>query len=246
MIIVKIGGSVVTDKRKYRKMRENTIERMASEFVPGDSILIHGAGSFGHHVAGKHGLSNGLTDDNRLEYSRVVRDLQELNTRILDSLIRNGKPAITIPVHSFHMVGEEFMYRRFLDYLDRGIIPVTHGDVVLDPKKGMGICSGDQIAYHLSRALRPKRVIFVTDVDGIYDRNPTYPGARFLERVSSADSVHFSENVPDVTGSMEGKMRVMRAIARLGVDVLVINGLVRGRLRRAMLGEYVKGTRVLP
>jgi len=247
MLIVKIGGSVITNKGKYRKIRENIIKRLAYEFYPNDSILIHGAGSFGHYLADIHHLNDGLKEENRLEYSKVSRDLQELNTKIIEYLIRNGKPAITLPLHSFHMVGEEFNYRRFVDYIQRGFIPVIYGDIVLDPKKGMSICSGDQIAFHLAKALRPERVIFVTDVDGIYDKNPkVYDDAILLETVSSKDNIQFDGIFPDVTGSMEGKMSAMRAIARLGIDVLVINGLVRGRLRRAMVGDYVKGTRVLP
>ncbi|MEM2722607.1 MAG: isopentenyl phosphate kinase, partial [Thermoplasmata archaeon] len=123
----------------------------------------------------------------------------------------------------------------------------TYGDVILDPKKGMGICSGDQIAFHLSKSLKPKRVIFVTDVDGIYNKNPKiFSNARLIENLTSDQIVEFEGNVPDVTGSMEGKLRVMRAIAKLGIDVIVINGLVRGRLRKAMEGKELKGTRVLP
>ncbi|MGB9814395.1 MAG: isopentenyl phosphate kinase [Thermoplasmata archaeon] len=246
MYIVKIGGSVITEKSRYRKMRENVISRLADEFIPEDSILIHGAGSFGHYIADKFNLNDGLGDSNRIEYARVALDLQELNSAIIRALIEREKPAITIPVHSFHMVGEEFPHRRFKDYMERGIVPVTYGDVVLDPRKGMGICSGDQIAFHLSKALRPDKVIFVTDVDGIYDRNPKiYGDAKLLGEVSGKEKLNFSGTVPDVTGSMEGKLRVMRAIAKLGIEVMVINGLVRGRLRRAMRGEDVKGTRVL-
>ncbi|MEL9999538.1 MAG: isopentenyl phosphate kinase [Thermoplasmata archaeon] len=247
MILVKIGGSVITDKRKYKKIREGVIDRLASEFIVGESILIHGAGSFGHHIADEYALNDGLNENNRIKYSLVARDLQELNTTIIDKFIAHNKPAITIPVHSFHMVGEQFMYKRFVDYLERGILPVTYGDVILDPKKGMGICSGDQIAFHLSKSLKPKRVIFVTDVDGIYNKNPKiFSNARLIENLTSDQIVEFEGNVPDVTGSMEGKLRVMRAIAKLGIDVIVINGLVRGRLRKAMEGKELKGTRVLP
>ncbi len=246
MIIVKWGGSVITHKGEYRKMRVEVIERLANEFTGEDSILIHGAGSFGHHLAEKYNLNQGLNDENRIMYARVSRDLQELNTKIVEELIARGKAAITIPLHAFHMVGEPFLHRRFYDYIKRKMVPVTYGDVVLDPKKGMSICSGDQIAFHLSKALMPERVIFVTDVDGIYERNPKiYPDAKLIENITKDGRVEFKGDVPDVTGSMEGKLRVMRSIAKLGIEVLVINGLVEGRLREAMEGKRVKGTRVL-
>jgi len=245
MILMKIGGSVITDKRRYRKVRENVLSRISSEIVKAPMVLVHGGGSFGHIISDEHKLQNGIKNENdSIYFSMVGKDMQDLNSIVIGKLIENGIPAVSIPVHAFHMVGEAFRTERFMDLLERNFVPVTYGDIVLEPKKGMVICSGDQIIFHLARSLHPDRVIFVTDVDGIFDKNPkVYKDARLIEEITGNESILFGTDVADVTGSMEGKFKVMKNIARLGIDVYVINGLVPGRVKKAILGKNVKGTR---
>eukprot|EP01117_Protostelium_nocturnum_P011128 TRINITY_DN4041_c0_g1_i3.p2 TRINITY_DN4041_c0_g1~~TRINITY_DN4041_c0_g1_i3.p2 ORF type:complete len:134 (-),score=44.04 TRINITY_DN4041_c0_g1_i3:538-939(-) len=81
--------------------------------------------------------------------------------------------------------------------------------------------SGDTIAYHLSRYFRPEFVVFLTDVDGVYDRNPKEdPSALFFpsftvnshgelsaeNTTESSVSVQTSCNGNDVTGGMRKKL----------------------------------------
>ncbi len=245
MILLKIGGSVITDKKVYRKLNESIIERIAKEIIKTDMIIVHGGGSFGHVVSDKHNLRNGIKNDSDLIYFSIVgKDMQDLNSIVLQKLIDSGLPAVSVPVHSFHKVGETFRTERFKDLIERKFIPVTYGDIVLDPKRGMIICSGDQIMFHLSRAFKPEKVIFVTDVDGIYDKNPKfYSDAKLIREIHGNEAISFGNDVSDVTGSMEGKFKVMKNIANLGIEVMVINGLVPGRVKSAILGENVIGTR---
>jgi isopentenyl phosphate kinase len=63
VIVLKIGGSVVTDKNQASTPRPEQIRRIAAEIKEGKSsklVLIHGAGSFGHHQAREFGLKSGL------------------------------------------------------------------------------------------------------------------------------------------------------------------------------------------
>ncbi len=65
IVILKIGGSVLTDKNKISAPRPEDIARMAREISDGKNtklVLIHGAGSFGHHQAKEYGLKDGLND----------------------------------------------------------------------------------------------------------------------------------------------------------------------------------------
>jgi len=245
MILLKMGGSVITDKKTYRKIKEHVLSRISRELIKTHMVIVHGGGSFGHIVSDRYKLQNGIRDENeKIYYSIVGKDMQDLNSIVIDKLIKYGIPAISVPVHAFHMVGETFRVNRFIDLLDRGFVPVTYGDVVLDPKRGMTICSGDQIMFHLAKSLHPERVIFITDVDGIFDKNPKlFSDAKLIEEIKGDENILFGSNVADVTGSMEGKFKVMKNIAKLGIEVLVINGLVPGRVKNAMLGENVKGTR---
>ncbi len=247
MIIIKLGGSVITEKENYKKLKTGTLKRLIKELPKENFILVHGAGSFGHIVSSDKNLNSGLNSSNAIDFSVVARDVQELNTRIVSMMIENGIPAISMPLHSFHMVGENFPYTKFLEYLIRGFIPVTYGDVVLERKKGMAICSGDQIIFNLAKYLKPERVIFVSDVDGIYDKNPKiHEDAVLLRTVRAKDRISFDNNVKDVTGGMEMKFKIMGLLALSGIDVMILNGLVKNRLKMAIENKNVVCTRVVP
>ena len=49
MILIKFGGSVITDKAEYRKFNKETVARLADEIKRSgqEVIIVHGAGSFG-------------------------------------------------------------------------------------------------------------------------------------------------------------------------------------------------------
>ena len=55
MFIVKLGGSVITDKTKKTFFKQETMDRLAVEIKKANKklILVHGAGSFGHILAGE-------------------------------------------------------------------------------------------------------------------------------------------------------------------------------------------------
>jgi isopentenyl phosphate kinase len=54
-----------------------------------------------------------------------------------------------------------------------GLVPVIHGDVVLDDARGCAILSGDTVTQELAAALRPDRAVFLTNVLGVFNRPPT-------------------------------------------------------------------------
>src|SRR2546425_10913470 len=62
MLLVKLGGSVITVKSKYRTLRGPDLSRLARELAAGagpDTVLGHGAGPYGHLLAAQHRLKNG-------------------------------------------------------------------------------------------------------------------------------------------------------------------------------------------
>ena len=65
MILVKLGGSVITDKGRYRTFDPETTDRLAEEIARTgqDVMVVHGAGSFGHMLDKEHRLHLGLTED---------------------------------------------------------------------------------------------------------------------------------------------------------------------------------------
>lgn len=255
MLLVKLGGSVITDKRNYRVLREEVLDRLAREIAGSHEpvVIVHGAGSFGHVIASQHRIQDGYHEEAQImAASRVMEDVRTLNLAVMSALLRSGLPAVSLPPSALVRLREGRMESAdvevFRRYLDLRIAPVTFGDVALDLARGFGICSGDLMMEVLARELGPRRTIFCSDVDGVFTSDPAMdPSARLLEVVdrTTLSSLPRTQRCADVTGSIFGKIETMLRIASHGEGSMVINGLVPGRLAAAMRGDEVVGTRVV-
>lgn len=255
MILVKLGGSVITDKGQYRAFDAESVERLAEEIVNAGKrvMLVHGAGSFGHMLAKEHRLHLGINDGAQLlGASMVMSDVRELDLEVCRRMVSNGLPVVPVPPACCAVMRRGALIRLDFDvfrrYLERGMTPITFGDVVADEEMGLSICSGDQLMTALAKEFRPSRVIFVTDVDGVFSADPLQdPNARFIQRVDSKvlDALPRTERNVDVTGSIYAKIRHMIDIASLTEDCMVLNGKVPGRLEAAIRGEQVVASKVV-
>ena len=255
MLLVKLGGSVLTDKARLRTPRKAAITRLAKE-LPGlgdDLIVVHGAGSFGHILARKYAL-NGPASPSKAKGAAIVqRDVRTLDGLVVDALVKAGLAPIVLPPSAILGVDNDrvvsFDSAPFKDYVQQGFTPVTFGDVVRDRTRGVAVCSGDVLMLELAKAFRPRSVVFATDVDGLFTADPRrVRDARLLLSVSRADLplIDFGPaKGADVTGGIEGKVRRMLEIARHADETIIVNGNVKNRVRDALRGRIVIGTRVV-
>jgi len=251
MILIKLGGSVVTDKSKETTARHDVIDRLAAEIasVPGKKLIVHGGGSFGHIKAKEHKLHLGFTDDSQRDgICMVQKDMRDLNRMIEEGFHKARVPVASIPAGAITTFDNgrllDFPSNVFSHYLDIGIMPITFGDVVVDKTKGIAICSGDDIMLRLARDLKAERCIFVTKVDGIFPTFPAEPGTAPLDIIRPGKKIKFTVEDADVTGSMQRKLDLMFEMARLGCRVEVLNGLVPGRLASALNNDDYIGTEI--
>lgn len=255
MILVKLGGSVITDKTKLKSFREATVRRLAEEIREAGKriILVHGAGSFGHPLAMKFQLHQGKKTENQLRgFSEVLLDVRDLNLRVMRIFHEVGIPCASLPPSATVLLDNGRLVRMQHDlfeyYVEIGVMPVTFGDVCLDTSRGFGICSGDLLIESLASRLRPERIIFCADVDGIFTHDPNfYPDAELIEYVDgeTLENLPRTERCADVTGSIFGKIEAMLRMSKFTNECMVINGNIEGRLRSALLGEDVIGSRVV-
>jgi isopentenyl phosphate kinase len=94
-----------------------------------------------------------------------------------------------------------------------GMVPVIHGDVVMDLSRGACIVSGDQLVRYLAAALQISRVGLATDVPGVLDGGRVVPEItrRTVRDLHIGDSMH-----TDVTGGMRGKIDELLGLADAG------------------------------
>jgi isopentenyl phosphate kinase len=255
MILVKLGGSVITDKTTYRTFRDVTVHRLARELLTTEEekIVVHGAGSYGHIYAKEYALQSGLKERRQIEgAAKVMHDVRELDNLVVGAFNDEGLWSAAVPPGSSVIMKDGALSQMelwpFERFLKIGITPVTFGDVALDDEKGVSICSGDQLMMRLAERFRPRKVIFCADVDGLFTADPNCdPKATLIEEVDK-DTLHTiprTERCVDVTGSIYAKIEYMLKIARHAGECEIINGNAEGRLAETIADRRVVRSRII-
>jgi isopentenyl phosphate kinase len=256
MFIIKLGGSVITDKTREKTFKPKVMDTL-SEIIKKSGkqmIIVHGAGSFGHILAKKYELNKGYKNFEQIKgFSETHEMVQSLNTLVLKSLQKYDIPAVSISPHSTVKLDDHKLmnmdFNVFADYLEKQFIPVTFGDVVLDKKLGFSICSGDLLVEALAKYFKPEKVIFAIDEDGLYTSNPKIDKKakligkttfKKLEELSTILDKH-----ADVTGGMSGKINTIKSISKLGIETVLLNGNKPERLYKILVGKEAKSTIVV-
>ena len=247
MKILKLGGSVITDKKGYKKARAAAINNLAKVVASiwrkgvRDLILVHGAGSFGHAVVIKHGLQDGVKNTaQKLGYADTHAACSELSLMLVKELIANGAPAISIPPATVLTMKDKrissFNTKLINDYLDSGYLPVLYGDMAPDSVLGGYPCSGDQIVSYLGKAA--DMVVLASDVDGVLDdKNNVIPK---IDRANFEEvSKHLKHTENDVTGGMKGKIEELLDI---GTTSYIVNAKKPERIQDILEGRKTVST----
>lgn len=266
-VIIKWGGGLITEKDKMKTVRTDILDDLANQLeacvTQGlDVVLVHGAGSFGHLKAKEYRLAEGrlpkdsvpqsMTQDEAVQ--AVRDDMQELNQHVMEALTKYDVSAVSLPPHlwarntGLDFEGDLAMF----DAAPRGIVVVTHGDVVdCDLPGEFGILSGDDLVYRLSTELTGvQRLVFAMGgVEGVLSEPPNGENdeAKLIDEMHRNDGYegeHLSQY--DVTGGIGLKVERGFQTAAHGVKVHLVSGEIDARVRDACLGNDVRGTILVP
>ena len=114
MILIKFGGSVITDKSRYRTFNADRVRRLCREIRDSGEkvIVVHGAGSFGHVLAKENNLNDGFKDASQIPaVAQVCYDMRDLNGMIVKELNDAGLPAVSVPTGSCFMMKNRKLIR---------------------------------------------------------------------------------------------------------------------------------------
>jgi len=243
--VLKIGGSILTDKSGEKGALQDEIERVAREVAsrPRDLVFVHGAGSFGHIPASQYGLPKRFSPEGlRVTHQSVVR----LNRLLLEALAEAGVESL--PVHPLSCLTlsegriERFATEPIEEMLKNGIMPLLHGDVAMDSTRGAGIVSGDQLVSYLARALRAEVVVVGCNVDGVLLSGRPMAEVKRSDLPRIEGAVGGSSGI-DVTGGMRGKLDELLELAEMGISSRIFNASREGNIVRALQGEAI-GTKI--
>ena len=132
--------------------------------------------------------------------------------------------------------------------LDAGAVPVVNeNDSVATQEIRFG--DNDRLAARVAQAARANAVLLLSDVDGLYDRNPKEPGAALLPVVRGVTAeIHAMADGGSGSGmgsgGMTSKLQAAEIAERAGIALAIGNGTKDGPIARVM--EQGVGTLFLP
>ncbi len=253
-ILLKLGGSLITDKRAPECARLAVIEQLAAELAEArrrqpqiQFVIGHGSGSFGHLYGRRYGTRTGVTTaEGWLGYALTGDAAARLNRIVTGALLAAGIPAWSIqPGALVRCVDGRIAggaVENITQALANGLVPVIYGDVALDDVRGGTIASTEEIFAWLLPHLQPRRVVLAGEVDGIYSADPLVdPTAERIAAITPTTLAAVQGGLGgshgvDVTGGMVAKVAESVAMVRAvpGLEVIICSGLVPGNLSQAL------------
>ena len=242
MILIKLGGSIITNKEKPLSARRKTIDNILNQIkrIKEPKILVHGGGSYGHYWSVKYDMHTKPAKYDMRGVSIVKNSMIDLNKIILDSAVKNRINAYCLPPTDF-MNGNKPIKNKILtinEIAKSGLTPVTYGDALWFGKKKSYILSGDIIMTVIGKILKPRLSVFVLDVDGVYSNTKS----KKLIHDFKKEKPVISKNKIDVTGGMTRKITEATNMSKSGLKVFFVNGNKPKRILDAVSGKKFEGT----
>jgi isopentenyl phosphate kinase len=259
--LLKLGGSLLTDKNVPFSIREDVVKSAVHQIIKANEklILIHGGGSFGHPFAKKYNITDGLDNsipDQILGLAKTHQSMNNFNNHLVNQFLQNSFPILSIQPSSIFLKDSETVIDNSIEVIETAlnlnILPLLYGDIILDKQGSFSIISGDQIIFELCRSIRKYRVskvIFATEIDGIFVKAKTGSSIELvttihsdeLERLELAD---LGQKI-DVTGGIGGKIDFIKKITELGISVQLINGLKEDYIYKSLKNIEINSTYII-
>lgn len=249
--LIKLGGSVITNKSKEYTAKPDVIRRLAKEIKNANVpvVIAHGGGSFPHTSAKKYGGKKGYK--NTWGVAKVARDAMEINRILMDIFIEEKLPVVSIRPSSLFFTKSGKISKHLFEVipmlLSQNIIPVLYGDVIWDTDWKSTIYSGEatlnSIALYLQKnGFSILKAIQVGVTNGVYDENKkTIPEITKKNYKKFESSIFQSKNT-DVTGSMQHKIESSLILAGKKIPTYIINGLVKNNLYKVLVDKHTERT----
>jgi isopentenyl phosphate kinase len=249
--LLKLGGSVITDKNTPYSPNTKTITNIAKilKQFDGPLIISHGSGSFGHTSATLYGGKKGYTTTEGI--AKLSFDASWINHIVMDTFIREHLPALSLrPMSMIKTSGGIVVQHNFEvieELLNQNLIPVVFGDVIIDTEWKTTIYSGEKVLSEISTFLLSKnysieKIIQLGNTEGFYDSNK-----KTIEKITptswkSIKKHVFETTTPDVTGGIIHKVEEALALTEKGISTYLINGEDTKSIKGALTDTSFRGT----
>lgn len=257
-VIVKIGGSFITDKNQPESLKDDRVRKIAREIAATvhsgkvSLLLTHGAGSYGHIAAKQYQAQQGSHPHFGWQAFYLIRqDMMKLNLRILQLCAEEGLFPITVQPSAIAMARKGKLIlmdtRNIRFLLDSDQIPLIHGDIVLDEKQDFTIASTEDQIQKLSEYIFFHRIVMISDVPGVLDmKGKVIPVIDHSNYPNIINQLGGSAGM-DVTGGMRSKVEQIYQLIQKNpaTQAFIISGDSESDvIARSFLGDNKNGTMI--
>ncbi len=267
LTVIKLGGALLTQKFKPYTTHKAVLPRIAQEIYKcralgliEDLIIIHGVGSHGHPPVLAHRLHRGFKDSTQLlALTTTQHAVNAFRMELVSEFIKVGIPINLMHTSSICVSSKGSIQEMFLEsfngFLAMGMVPLVGGDMVYDRDMGFSVGGGDQLAVMIAKKLPVARLIFATDVSGMYTDDPKKNlDAKRLPEITCGElseriTVTNLSEKQDASGAMKGKLLVIKSLEdqiKAGMEVSLLSMLTPGNLINLLSQKLTNYTRFLP
>jgi glutamate 5-kinase len=247
-IVLKLGSSIINGGRGINNI---FIVQLASQILGMKehefAIVTSGAISTGMK---KLGFDQKPKDVAMLQALAAVGQSDLMNAYENAFEDRRTLAQVLLTNHNFSDPKQFLNVRNTLNtLLGKGIIPIINENdtvTVMDIKKS-AFGDNDTLSAHVAAAIDADLLIILTNVDGLFDRNPSDKAARLIRRVESVTEaeLRMCDGVSALgRGGMLSKLRAAKIATEASVKVVVANGHAKDAIKSAM--EEKIGTIFVP
>ena len=263
LTVLKLGGALLTDKKRPFSLRHSILQQAAQEIktcldagLIDQLILVHGVGSFGHPPVLQYKLHKGFQSPEQLIHLTDTQNkVMQLRLMIAEALHQAGVPVATILPSSTMSASQMALKSSYLDavagFLNLGMVPLLGGDVLVDDQMGFCVYGGDKIGVDLALHFGASRLMFATEVAGIFDKDPhKHAQAQLISQLSlnQMAAVNVENQQVDASGAMGGKITAVfpaQEAIHNGLQVHIISMIKPGNLQTLIKNEHTIGTRII-
>ncbi len=269
--LLKLGGALITNKEVPNQLRPDVLRRLAQEIAramhdnPDLRLVIgNGVGSYAHVPAARYKTMDGfIHEDSKIGMAITQDSAAQINREVVAALIAEELPAVSVSPSNCLVTANKKAATYFTDvfeqYLQYDLLPVTHGDVIVDTQQGCTIWSTDTVftffaQEFVKRGWRVNEIIHVTEANGVWKMHEGKPlelngRKEIFETITPAmrDEVKasmLSTKGFDVTGGMWHKLEEALLLTKLGITTRILSGLEPELVYKTLVGSQLSGTQV--
>jgi isopentenyl phosphate kinase len=229
-------------------LRTSVVESIAAKLAGcGESMaIVHGAGGYGRELLCMYDDGFRCTDFYR--GTILQRSLGRMTDLVSEALVAGGLRPLEVPLElafDHSASNEDLVHGRLLEgVLELKRQPLLAGGTRWVKRGEFHICSSDLITARVAQALIARRVIWLTDVDGVEDER-----GKIVDVIRNFQGAELARPTQDCTGGMRDKLLFARELANSGIESVIVNGnkgdcVVEAlRAEKITVGTFVPATR---